>query len=99
MPNGSGGDAASVTGAPPWIGTFNTALVPPELTQYTLVASTVRRCALLWPEASTTGWQVAAWHAPPWQSCPQPPQWTAWLLVSTHCPPHRVSCGVQPPPL
>jgi hypothetical protein len=35
---------------------------------------------------------------PPWQSCPQLPQFALELSVLTHCPPHQVPAHAPPEP-
>ncbi len=60
--------------------------------------STARFEGELWPVASVTGWHLLTTQVPPWQSCPQLPQFEGSPSRFTQLVPHGTSGAAQPPP-
>src|SRR5262245_27085349 len=66
---------------PPTLGSFRTA-PSPKVTQWTWVASRAMPYGHCCAGAKTTGWQAPPEQSPPWQSCPQAPQFSGSLVTS-----------------
>jgi hypothetical protein len=52
-----------------------------------------------WFEATFVSGHTALWHIPPWQECPQLPQFRGSVVISTHVPPQTVCGATHPVPL